>query len=315
MDRAQKATDNPERRIIGNYETLEMVGSGGLGEVYKAVHRKSGEVVALKRLHDRYQTNKKLLGLFHKEIMIHSRVSHRHCVRFLEADLTPPDAHIVTNFIDGLNCHNLIRHVGAVPPLMACAIILDMLQGLEHIHCLDIVHSDLTPSNIMVERTGRVLLADFGLSCNQEVENYAGMTVGTPGYQAPERLSHAPITALSDIYGAGIILYELLRGERLFMNMDDKETLKKMKALDFAWVNTGHKEFDKRLREILATALSVLPTKRFPTPRDFMYALYTCLKAFQIRFTRRAILQWLGDEKLTELPPAPPAQRIYVNKP
>ena len=312
MDGADKLENNENMRTIGKYEILEMVGSGGLGEVYKARNLRSGEIVALKRLHDKYQSNKKLLGLFHKEIMIHSRVSHKHCVKFVEADLTPPDAHIVTNFIDGLNCHNLIRHTGAVPPLMACAIMLDMLQGLEHIHCLDIIHSDLTPSNIMVERNGLVLLADFGLSCNQEVEDYAGMTVGTPGYQAPERISHGPITALSDVYGGGIIFHELLRGERLYMNLDDKETMKRMKSLKFDWVNTGNKDFDKKLREILSTALALNPNKRYTTPRDFMYALYQCLKAFNIRYTRRAILQWLIDQKLSDLPAAPPPQRIYL---
>jgi serine/threonine protein kinase len=303
-----------EERIIGNYRLLELVGSGGLGEVFRATQMNTGETVALKRLHDKYQTNKKLLGLFHKEIMIHSRVDHKHCVKFLEADLTPPNAHIVTNFIDGLNCHNLIRSAGAVPPIIVCAIMLDMLQGLEHLHCLDVIHSDLTPSNIMVERTGKVLLADFGLSCNQEFEDYSGMTVGTPGYQAPERLDHAAITSQSDIYGAGIIMYELLSGERLFMNLTDKETKKKMQNMTFSFLNTGVKEFDNRLAEILGTALAYKSAKRFPAAREFMFALYTCLRSFQVRYTRRAILQWLSDTNLTHLEPQNPTQRIYVKE-
>lgn len=305
-------TESLEHKTIGAYELMELVGSGGLGEVFKARNTKTDEVVALKRLHERYQTNKKLLGLFHKEIMIHSRVSHKHCVRFIGADLTPPNAHIVTEFIEGINCHNLIREAGAIPPLIACCIMLDMLQGLEHLHCLDIVHSDLTPSNIMIESTGRVLLADFGLSSEQEFENYEGMTVGTPGYQAPERLEHAPITTLADIYGAGIIFHEMLRGERLFMNMNDAETKKRMQSLKFDWISTGHKDFDKHLKTLLSTALAYRPQKRYPTPRDFMYALYVCLKAFNIRYTRRAILQWLVDKKLTRLPAQPPSQRLYV---
>lgn len=299
-------------RIIGRYEILELVGTGGLGEVFKARNRKSNEIVALKRLHDQYQKNQKLLGLFHKETMIHSQVSHRHCVRFIEADLTPPNAHIVTTFVDGLNCHNLIREVGAVPPLVVCCLMLDMLQGLEHLHCLDIVHSDITPSNIMLQNNGLVLLADFGLSCNHEIEDYEGMTVGTPGYQAPERLLHAPITTLADIYGSGIIFYELLKGDRLFMSLNDKETEVRMQRLKFDWVSSGHKELDRHLREILATALAFKPGKRYQSPRDFMYAIYQCLKAFNIRFTRRAILQFLIDQKLTTLPAPLPQQRIYI---
>jgi len=82
-------------QVIGHCEILELVGSGGLGEVYRARHLKTGNIVALKRLHDKYQSNPKLLGLFHKEILMHAQVSHKHCVKFIEADLTPPNAHIV----------------------------------------------------------------------------------------------------------------------------------------------------------------------------------------------------------------------------
>jgi serine/threonine-protein kinase len=301
-----------ETRTIGRYIVSELVGSGGLGEVFRATHSQSGETVALKRLHDHYQNDKKLLGLFHKEILIHSRVSHKHCVKFFSADLTAPDAHIVTEFIDGYNCHNLIRKIGAVPPLVACAIMLDALQGLEHLHCLDIIHSDMTPSNIMVERTGRVVLADFGLSCHLEVEDYQGMTVGTPGYQAPERLIHAPMTTLADIYAAGIILYELIKGQRLFAEAQPEKVHYKMKHLEFDWIRTGSRDFDRLMTAVLKTALAYKPQKRFPSPREFMYALYQCLKMFDVRYTRRAILQWLGDVKLSELPAVSPQQRIYI---
>ena len=305
-------TESTGKKTIGNYVILNKVGSGGLGEVYRAANKETGQIVALKRLHDKYQNNKKLLGLFHKEIMIHSRVSHKHCVKFIGADLTPPNAHTVSEFIEGLNCHYLIREAGAIPPIIACSLMLDMLQGLEHLHCLDIVHSDMTPSNVIVEFSGRVVLADFGLSSEREFETYEGMTVGTPGYQAPERLDHAAMTTLSDIYGAGILLHELLRGERLFMNMNEAETRKKMSSLKFDWISTGNKDFDKHLRAILSTALSTKPQKRFPSARDFMYALYVCLKAFNVRYTRRAILQWMNDKRISKHPTQPPLQTIYV---
>ena len=305
-------TAEKETRVIGKYSILNKVGSGGLGEVFRAQNVHTGEIAALKRLHDHYQGNKKLLGLFHKEIMIHSRVSHKHCVKFIEADLTPPNAHIVSEFIQGMNCHYLIREQGAIPPIVACCILLDMLQGLEHLHCLDIVHSDLTPSNIMLEHTGRVVLADFGLSSERDFENYEGMTVGTPGYQAPERLIHEPMTTLSDIYGAGIVLHELLKGERLYVNLTESDTKKRMQSLKFDWVHTGHKDFDRHLKSILAISLAFRPQKRYPSTRDFMYALYVCLKAFNVRYTRRAILQWLNDRKISQHPLQPPMQRIYV---
>lgn len=300
------------QKMIGHCEILDLVGSGGLGEVYRARHLKTDSIVALKRLHDKYQNNPKLLGLFHKEILMHAQVSHKHCVKFIEADLTPPNAHIVTEFIDGTNCHYLIKKVGAVPPLIACCITLDLLQGLDHIHCLDMVHSDLTPANILLEVTGRTVLADFGLSCNQEVEDYEGMTVGTPGYQAPERLQHEPMTPLSDIYNAGIILHELLSGDRIFPSADPKDVKLRMKNLPFRLRSSGDVKVDEYIKNVLKTALHLNPQKRFPSARDFMFAIYQILKEFDIRFTRRAILQWMSDINITRLPTAEPKQTIYI---
>lgn len=297
---------------IGKYEIIEKVGAGGLGEVYKARNLETGEIVALKRLHDKYQHNKRLLGLFHKEIMIHSRVSHRHCVSFIEAFLKPPNAHIVTGFVDGINGHNLIKQAGPIPPLVACCIVIDALQGLEHLHCLDIIHSDMTPSNIMIDKTGKVLLADFGLSCINEIEDYAGLNVGTPGYQAPERLQNEPITAHSDIYCAGIILFEMLSGGRLFANLTPKETLMQMKKLNYDWIKTGDKFVDKGLKYALSHALEFKPHKRYMTPKDFMYTLYQIVKAYKIRYTRRAIAQWLHDRQLTKFTAAATRQQIYI---
>jgi serine/threonine protein kinase len=308
----KKQMDLPKR--LGDYELLELVGSGGIGQVFKAKHIKTHQIVALKRLHENYQNDRKLLGLFHKEIMIHSRVSHRHCVKCFDCDLTPGNAHIVTQFVEGQNTYMLVRQNGPLPPIVAACITLDMLQGLEHLHCLDIIHSDLTPSNVLVANNGLTLLVDFGLSCMPEVENYEGIIVGTPGYQAPERIDHGPISTLTDIYCAGIILWELLSGQRLFYGYAANEIRARMKNPDLGFINTGDKNLNAVLRNTLSTALAFKPEKRFQTPRDFMYAVYLALKQFGITHTRRATLQWLVDMGLTNLPPDAPMQNIYAGK-
>ena len=298
--------------IIGNYEILSKLGEGGLGEVYKAVHVTKGNIVALKLIHSKFQKSSKILGLFHKETMIHARVNHRHCVQFIEANLNPPHAHIVTSFIDGHTLGKLISKVGALPPMIACSIILDMLQGIEHLHCLDIIHSDITPSNVLVQNNGLVLVADFGLSCLSEVENYEGMNVGTLGYQSPERLLYKPITVESDVYGAGILLYELLTGRRLFNthNPDPRSMIAEMQKIRFQYIQTPIPQLTKALQNILSKALHYKYKSRYSSPRDFMYALYECIQMKSIRYTRRGILQWLNQKQLTDVPPEPPSQDI-----
>jgi len=301
---------------IGNYKLITLVGSGGLGEVYKAQHKSTGKIVALKRLHDQYQENQKLLGLFHKEIMIQARISHRHCVKFIEADLIPGAAYIVSSYIDGYNCYNLIREKGKIPPIVAVSIVFDLLRGLEHLHCLDIVHSDLTPSNVMLNKKGLTILTDFGLSCISEVEDYAGVKVGTPGYQSPERFLREPVTKQADIYCVGIILYEMLKGSRLFFGQKREDIIKTFKNIDTSWLNTGSSELDKHLSQILITSLKYEHNKRYRTVREFMFELYNCcLKVYNISHTRRAILQWMRNERLTHEEAVPPIQRIWVTPP
>ncbi len=299
--------------VLGRYELLELVGSGGIGQVFRARNIQTNKVVALKKLHDKYQNDSKLLGLFHKEIMIHARVSHRHCVKYIEADLTPGNAFIVTDFVDGINTYNLVRSHGALPPIIACAVVLDMLQGLEHLHCLDVIHSDLTPSNVLVSSTGLTLLVDFGLSCMPEVEDYQGIIVGTPGYQAPERLEHDAMSTFADIYCAGIIFWEFLAGQRLFYGQTPHEIEGRMRKPLLDWIDTGDTNLNKSLRETLSLSLAFKPEKRFQTPRDFMYAVYQCLKPFGITHTRRAILQWMSDLGITTNSPEKPIQKIYLS--
>jgi serine/threonine-protein kinase len=145
-----------------------------------------------------------------------------------------------------------------------------------------------------------------------EIENYDGIIVGTPGYQAPERVENGPISTLTDIYCAGIVFWELLAGRRLFYGYSQNEIATRMKNPDFGFINTGDKNLNKYLRDTLAIALAHKPEKRFQSPRDFMYAVYQSLKLFGITHTRRAVLQWLVDKNLTDLPPDPPKQKIYV---
>lgn len=307
-------TEETKPAFVGKFEILERVGRGGVGCVFRARNTQTGEIVALKLLHEHYQQDRRLLGLFHKEIMIQAQVSHRNCVRFIEANLTSDPAHIVTSFVDGINCFNLVRDFGALPPVVATALVFDVLQGLEHLHCMDILHSDLTPSNVLLSRTGQVLVADFGLSLFKEVENYDGVIAGTPGYLSPERLVRGPVTAVTDVHSVGIIFWELLRGSRLFYGIQSPAELQKaMKKPDVGWLHSGDKELDRALKSALRKSLAWKPADRYQTPKDFMWDLYQSLKRYGLRHTRRAILQWMVDYKLTDEPPAAPQQRIYVN--
>jgi serine/threonine-protein kinase len=297
---------------IGAYKLLNKLGEGGLGIVFKVQHEQTKKFYALKKIHEIYQRHPKILGLFHKEMMIHGQIFHKNCVKFIEANLKPPLTHIITSYIDGFTFFQLLTDKRfQPPPLISCCLFLELLRGLEHLHCLDIIHSDLSPANIMLAKNGRVKLADFGLSAIQEVEDYAGIRLGTPGYMPPERLLNKPVSIQTDLFSITLMLGEFLSKRRLVQSSDPYEQYKILSDLSFKWLNFSDKTFQTQIIKVLKKGCSLSPDKRYQSARELMFDIYSCVKQFEIRYLRRAILQWLNDKQIASETLQGPLQKIY----
>ena len=144
-----------------------------------------------------------------------SGLQHKHIVGYKDASFQPPYCYIVSEFVDGLSLHHFMKKSnGPIPPLVALSIVLNILQGLDYLHLHDTFHSDLSSPNVIIKNNGKVFLTDFGLAVTDEVDNYKGPMVGTPGYFSPEHVSIDPIVAASDVYCAGLLLYEMMVGKK-----------------------------------------------------------------------------------------------------
>lgn len=300
----------PER--LGNYRILEEVGVGGLGRVYKGIDERSGRTVAVKVLHDKYITNRKFLGIFHRELLIMSRMHHKHIVGYLDSHFEPPNCFIVTEFIEGWSGHSFLRKSGTVPPLVALSVIIDMLKGIDHLHLHDTIHSDLSAANILVDKTGRVMVTDFGLSCQIEVEDYKNYMVGTPGYYSPEHITEAPICFQTDIYCTGLILYEMLVGDKAVpASTDRRKVLTAMKRIDYDRVQTRDRKMTNLIRKLLKQCLHYNAAKRIQTSDQLMFSCYEILRRYQIRYARHAIKKFLVDYGMVRGPFTGNQQDIY----
>lgn len=306
----QVAQNQPVR--FGHYRILHEVGVGGLGKVFKALDERTGQTVAIKLLHERFTTSRKFLGIFHRELLTVSRLYNKHIVGYLDSHFEPPKCFIVTEFVDGWSLYALMKRVNRLPPLVALCIFMDMLQGIDYLHLHDTIHSDLSSPNVMLDKSGRVMVTDFGLSCQIDVEDYKNYMVGTPGYYSPEHVTSNAIVPQTDIYCAGLILHEMISGEKaVIASSDRKKVISSMKRVSVDLIRCKDRKLQSYLRKLVKGTLQYNTSKRTPSTEVLMYQTYKILKYFNIRYARHGIKKFLIDCGLTAGPFTGNDQDIY----
>lgn len=291
---SQPAEQIPNK--LGPYRIIKEVGAGGLGRVFRAIDERNGHTVAVKVLHDKLLQQKRFLGIFHRELLIMSRLHHSHIVSYRDSYFQPPLCYVVTDYIEGWSGYAFMKAIKKAPPLVAISIIVDILQGIDHLHLHDTVHSDLSAANFMIDHFGRVYVMDFGLSCQMEIEDYKDYMVGTPGYYSPEHISSTPMGTYTDIYCTGLLLYELLTGRKAVpVHPDRHEVLNLMKRINFDLIHIKHRKMQKMIRSMLKDALQFSIQKRTQTADIMIYQCFDILKMFGIRFTRYVIHKYMMD--------------------
>ena len=200
----------PGTLLGGRYRIIGRLGRGGMGEVYRADDLKLGQSVALKFLPPDVDRDPARLTQLHTEVRMARQVSHPNVCRVYDIDEVDGHTFLSMEYVDGEDLGSLLRRVGRFPEDRGLELARQMCAGLGAAHERGVVHRDLKPANVMVDATGRVRITDFGL---------AGMSgesirAGTPAYMAPEQLAGSEVTARSDIYALGLVLYELFTGKR-----------------------------------------------------------------------------------------------------
>jgi serine/threonine protein kinase len=205
-------------RTVGQYILLEHIGSGGMGTVYRAVHRRMKREVAVKVLRSDVRDNARLRELFDQEIRAAARLSHPNIVTAYDAGQSGDLAYLVSEFIDGDNLAALVNAAGPLAPEFALDCIRQVAQGLQYAHEQGIIHRDVKPANLLLDPDGVVRVTDLGLaglhhSTHPDQTQVQLGTVGTPAYMAPEQAAHADrADARADIYSLGRTLRFLLTG-------------------------------------------------------------------------------------------------------
>ena len=200
----------PGTILGGRYRLIGRLGRGGMGEVYRADDLKLGQPVALKFLPPDVDRDPARLTQLHTEVRMARQVSHPNVCRVYDIDEIEGHTFLSMEYVDGEDLASLLRRVGHFPQERGLELARQICAGLASAHERGVVHRDLKPANVMLDAAGRVRITDFGLA------GLAGesLRAGTPAYMAPEQLAGGEVTARSDIYALGLVLYELLTGKR-----------------------------------------------------------------------------------------------------
>ncbi len=202
--------------VAGRYEILGLLGSGGMGTVYRARDRELDETVALKMLKRQIASSKGILERFRREVKLARRVTHRNVARTFDIGEYPGGKFLTMELIDGTMLASYVAQKGRLRLHEIVRIGRELCFGLAAAHGAGVIHRDLKPENVIVAHDGRVVITDFGIARvlrAEEAARSAGGLVGTPNYMAPEQLEGAlDLDARTDIYALGTILFELFAG-------------------------------------------------------------------------------------------------------
>ncbi len=206
----------PGRLLAGRYRIIALLGKGGMGEVYRADDLTLGQPVALKFLPEEATRDENLLERFRNEVRIARRVSHPNVCRVYDVGDVEGHTFFTMEYVDGEDLASLLRRIGRLPHDKATDIARQLCAGLAAAHAKGVLHRDLKPANIMLDGRGQVVMTDFGLAGLTDQIHGADVRSGTPAYMSPEQLAGKEVTAQSDIYSLGLVLYEVFTGKRAF---------------------------------------------------------------------------------------------------
>lgn len=263
-------------QVLDKYELLERVGQGGMAVVYRGIDRSLKRVVAIKVLHKHLSDYQEARDRFEREAQAVAKLRHENILEIFDyAARAESEAYIVTEFIDGQTLKQVITERPIAFPEIGAMLVLQACRALAHAHAHGILHRDVKPENIMIRSDGVVKLMDFGISHMVDLERLTvtGQLLGSPAYMAPEHVEGRPIDYRTDVFAAGIVLYQLCVGRLPFEGKNPHEVLKRIAECKFIDPRTANPRIGNRLGRIILRAMAAQPSDRFPAIGEMVVAL------------------------------------------
>jgi serine/threonine-protein kinase len=251
----------PGDLVAERYRIVGLLARGGMGEVYRADDLKLEQPVALKFLPEAVQRDPELLARFYNEVRMARQVSHPAVCRVHDIGDLDGTAFLSMEFVDGEDLAFLLKRIGRLPGDKAIDIARQICAGLAAAHGRGVLHRDLKPANIMLDGEGRARVTDFGLAGLADSLRGSDVRSGTPAYMSPEQLEGRDVTARSDTYALGLVLYELVTGRRAFEGRSLGEILRQRETMPPRPMELAP-DLDPRLDAVIMRCLERDPLRR-----------------------------------------------------
>ena len=272
------------KKLDGLYEVKELIGSGGMANVYKAVMLgrngpvPAGTVVAVKVLRQEYTHDPELVRRFKNESKAISLLNHPNIVKVYDVSVNDQLQYIVMEYVDGMTLREYLNERGGkLTSRETVHFISQILKALEHAHANGVVHRDIKPQNIMLLDNGQLRMMDFGIARISRAENQllSGKTMGSVHYISPEQAKGDETDCTSDIYSVGVMMYEMLSGQLPFDAEDAVEVAIKQISDQPKSLHEIAPQVPAALVEITEKAMAKLPQNRYASAREMLDALDT----------------------------------------
>jgi Tol biopolymer transport system component len=270
---------------LGPYEIQSPLGSGGMGEVYRATQSSLGRQVAIKVLSPEFASDPDRLRRFEQEARSASALNHPNIISIYDVVCEGANSYIAMEFVDGKTLRDLLE-TGPIPIMKSLQIVAQIADGLAKAHAAGIVHRDVKPENVMVTRDGLVKILDFGLAkltrpdpdgSESTVARFnftqAGMVLGTVGYMSPEQVRGLTADARSDIFSLGATCYEMISGKRAFQRATAADTMSAILKEEPARLSASVHNLPPALGRVVHRCLEKDPGDRFQSARDLAFNL------------------------------------------
>lgn len=300
-------------RTLGRYTLFEHVGRGGMAEIYLAraeTELGATKLAVVKQILPAYADDPRFSEMLIREAKLAARLNHKHVVQVIDLGRTggaEDHLYIAMEYVEGFDLNALLRkcteHSVGLPVEHALSIVVDALSGLGYAHRAGIVHRDVSPSNVLISYEGEVKLCDFGIAhANDQLKEKEDEALkGKAGYMSPEHARGEEIDARSDVFAAGIILWELLAGHRLYKPRSEVPLIEQAQKASIPPVVDKGLPKQEQLNEIVMKALAADREKRYQTAAAFARDLEKYLADAGLLASRLELGKWIASSFGTAL--------------